>query len=100
LEEFVACLEGLKDPRTGNAGLHDLLMIALCAVLSGGQGAMHVAVFAVAKEPLLQGFLALENGLPSHDTFSRLFRLRTCHARRPNRLYFRKLIRPSHSTIF
>ncbi len=41
LDQFIACFEGLKDPRTGNAGLHDLhelLFIALCAVLSGGQG--------------------------------------------------------------
>src|SRR5580693_3693005 len=50
-------------------------MIALCAVLCGGQGATHMAAFAVAKEPFLRGFLKLENGLPSHDTFSRLFRL-------------------------
>jgi hypothetical protein len=65
-------------PRTGNAGLHDfyeMLMIALCAVLCSGQGARHMAAFAVAKEPFLRGFLTLENGLPSHDTFSRLFRL-------------------------
>jgi hypothetical protein len=33
-----------------------------------------MAVFAKAKEPFLRGFLKLENGLPSHDTFSRLFR--------------------------
>src|SRR5882757_7309031 len=50
-------------------------MIALCAVLSGGQGATHMASFAVAKEPFLRGFLVLENGVPSHDTFSRLFRM-------------------------
>src|ERR1700685_2652621 len=78
LDGFVACWEGLDDPRNGNAGLHDLhelLIIALCTVLSGGQGATHMAAFAVAKEPFLRGFLALENGLPSHDTFSRLFRL-------------------------
>src|SRR5271163_791705 len=31
--------------------------------------------FAAAKEPFLRGFLKLDNGLPSHDTFSRLFRL-------------------------
>ena len=46
LDQFVACLEGLKDPRTGNAGLHDfheLLMIALCTVLCGGQGAADMA---------------------------------------------------------
>jgi hypothetical protein len=78
LDQFVACFEGLKDPRTGNAGLHDLhelLVIALCTVLSGGQGATHMAAYAVAKEPFLRGFLKLKNGLPSHDTFSRLFRL-------------------------
>jgi predicted transposase YbfD/YdcC len=50
-------------------------MIALCTVLSGGQGAMDMALFAKLKEPFLRGFLKLENGLPSHDTFSRLFRL-------------------------
>jgi hypothetical protein len=78
LDQFIACFEGLEDPRTGNAGLHDLhelLMIALCAVLSGGQGATHMAAFAVAKEAFLRGFLTLEHGLPSHDTLSRLFRL-------------------------
>jgi predicted transposase YbfD/YdcC len=78
LEEFAACWEGLEDPRTGNAGLHafyELLMIALCTVLCGGQGAVDMALFAKAKEPFLRGFLKLENGLPSHDTFSRLFRL-------------------------
>jgi predicted transposase YbfD/YdcC len=78
LDQFIACFEGLKDPRTGNAGLHDLhelLLIALCAVLSGGEGATDMARFAAAKEPFLRGFLKLGNGLPSHDTFSRLFRL-------------------------
>src|SRR5271166_2283031 len=78
LDQFVACFEGLEDPRTGNAGLHDfheVLVIALCAVLSGGQGATHMAAFAAAKEPFLRGFLRLEHGIPSHDTFSRLFRL-------------------------
>jgi predicted transposase YbfD/YdcC len=77
LEQFGWCWEGLEDPRSGNAALHDfheLLMIALCCVLCGGQGAVDMAVFAEAKEPFLRGFLTLANGLPSHDTFSRLFR--------------------------
>src|SRR5271166_1957295 len=77
LEQFVACWEELDDPRTGNAALHDfheLLIIALCAVLCGGQSAVEMALFAKAKEPFLRGFLELANGLPSHDTFSRLFR--------------------------
>jgi predicted transposase YbfD/YdcC len=77
LEQFSGCWEGLEDPRSGNAGLHDfheLLVIALCAVLCGGQGAVDMALFAKAKEPFLRGFLELKNGVPSHDTFSRLFR--------------------------
>src|SRR5277367_3531613 len=77
LDQFAECWEELEDPRSGNAALHDfheLLMIALCAVLCGGQSAVEMALFARAKEPFLRGFLALANGLPSHDTFSRLFR--------------------------
>src|SRR4051794_1989033 len=49
-------------------------MIALCTVLCGGQGAVDMGLFARAKEPFLRGFLKLSNGVPSHDTFSRLFR--------------------------
>jgi hypothetical protein len=78
VDRFVACWEELDDPRTGNAERHDfyeLLMIAFCAVLCGGQSAVDMALFARAKEPFLRGFLKLQNGLPSHDTFSRLFRL-------------------------
>jgi predicted transposase YbfD/YdcC len=77
LDQFVAYWEGLEDPRSGNAGLHDfheLLMIALCTVLCGGQGAVAMSRFAESKETLLRSFLKLENGVPSHDTFSRLFR--------------------------
>jgi DDE_Tnp_1-associated len=68
----------LEDPRTGNAGLHDLLemlFIALCTVLSGGQSAVDMAMFAREKGTFLREFLKLERGLPSHDTFSRIFRL-------------------------
>ena len=70
-------LEVLEDPRSGNAGLHDfheLLMIALAAVLCGGQGAVDMADFAKAKQPFLLGFSKLANGVPSHGTFSWLFR--------------------------
>ena len=78
LERFIECWEGLDDPRTGNAGLHDLheiLAIAMCAVLCGAQGSVDMGLFAKSKEPFLRGFLKLENGVPSHDTFSRLFRM-------------------------
>jgi hypothetical protein len=78
LDRFIECWDGLEDPRTGNAALHDfheILVISLCAVLCGGQGSVDMGLFAKAKEPFLRGFLELENGVPSHDTFSRLFRL-------------------------
>jgi predicted transposase YbfD/YdcC len=77
MEAFAACFESLEDPRNGNAGRHDLLellMIAFCTVLSGGQTAVDMQDFARAKEGFLRGFLTLKNGLPSHDTFSRVFR--------------------------
>ena len=73
----MACWDELDDPRTGNAGLHDfheLLFMALCSVLCGGQGAVDMALFAQSKEGFLRGVLTLANGVPSHDTFSRLFR--------------------------
>jgi predicted transposase YbfD/YdcC len=78
MEEFSSCFQELDDPRTGNAGQHnlmELLVIALCCVLCGGQTAVDMAEFGVAKEEYLRGFLKLENGTPSHDTFSRVFRL-------------------------
>lgn len=68
----------LQDPRTGNARQHDLLevlTIALCAVLSGARTSADMARFGELKLSLLRRFLRLENGVPSHDTFSRLFRL-------------------------
>ena len=77
MDRFAACFEDLPDPRSGNAALHDfhtLLIIALCTVLCGGQGAVDMALFAEAKEPFLREFLDMRNGPPSHDTFSRLFR--------------------------
>ena len=51
------------------------MIIALCAVLCGAQTAVDMALFAKAKEDFLRGFLKLSNGPPSHDTFSRIFRL-------------------------
>jgi predicted transposase YbfD/YdcC len=78
MERFRACFEDLVDPRTGNAQRHDLLevlLIALLATLCGAEGCVDMALFGRAKAPLLRRFLRLEGGIPSHDTFSRIFRL-------------------------
>ena len=78
MERLRACFADLADPRTGNAQRHDLmaiLLIALAATLAGAETCVDMATFGRAKEPLLRRFLALPGGIPSHDTFSRLFRL-------------------------
>ncbi len=77
MDGFRDCFSGVVDPRTGNARLHDLhelLLIALCTVLCGGESCVDMADFAEEKEAFLREFLILSNGLPSHDTFSRVFR--------------------------
>jgi len=75
---FVAAFDDLPDPRTGNAQRHDLLEVltmALTAAICGAETCSDFADFAVDREPLFREFLRLENGVPSHDTFSRIFRL-------------------------
>ena len=55
MDRFIECWEGLDDPRTGNAALHDLheiLAIAMCAVLCGAQGSVDMGLFAKSKEPI------------------------------------------------
>ena len=73
---LASCFSELKDPRSSRPKRHDLyeiLMIALCTILSGGQNAVDMAIFAEAKQDFLARFLPLRNGIPSHDTFSRFF---------------------------
>ena len=66
----------LPDPRvdrTKKHGLADILVIALCATIAGADSWEEVERFGRAKEGWLRRFLALPNGIPSHDTFYRLF---------------------------
>ena len=67
----------LQDPRAENAShdLLDILVIALAATLCGAENASDMATFARLKGDVLGQFLRLTNGTPSHDTFSRVFRL-------------------------
>ena len=69
---------GLADPRTGPAqrhDLHEMILMALCAVLCGADTWVDVAEWAEDNESWLRRYLALEHGTPSHDTFSRVFRI-------------------------
>jgi predicted transposase YbfD/YdcC len=75
---LITIFRDVPDPRTGNATRHDLLdvlMIALTASICGCESCVEFADFAEDREELFREFLSLTNGLPSHDTFSRLFRL-------------------------
>ena len=50
-----------------------MLVVALLSMLAGGRTCVDMEDYGGAAEPWLRTFLALENGIPSHDTFSRLF---------------------------
>ncbi len=75
--KFKKVFRRLEDPRADNArhDLCEILFIALAAALCGAQGPSDMARFGASKELLLRGILRLEHGIPSHDTFSRVFRL-------------------------
>lgn len=70
------CFEGLSDPRTGNAKAHiflEILIIAILAVICGADGWSDVELFGKNKKAWLKTFLELPKGIPSHDTFGRVF---------------------------
>lgn len=66
----------LQDPRIDRTKRHelsDIMFITLCAVICGADEWTEVEVFGNAKIDWLQTFLSLPNGVPSHDTFGRVF---------------------------
>jgi predicted transposase YbfD/YdcC len=75
--KFARIFRRVPDPRADNARheLLDVLFIALAAVLCGAESCADMADFGQSKEELLRLVLHLEHGIPSHDTFSRVFRL-------------------------
>lgn len=67
---------GVNDPRVERTRRHllcDILLIALCATLAGAEGFCDMAAWAQTKEGWLRTFLELPGGVPSHDTFARVF---------------------------
>lgn len=66
----------LKDPRVKRTQLHPLeniLTIAICAVICGAENWTEIEDFAYAKEDFSSQIIDLSNGIPSHDTFGRVF---------------------------
>ncbi|MBC8108635.1 MAG: ISAs1 family transposase, partial [Anaerolineae bacterium] len=72
---FLRFFDELPDPRAANHvhRLVDLFAIAICAVICGADSWVDVAMFAQSKRAWLSTFLDLAHGVPSHDTFGRVF---------------------------
>ena len=71
LEALITELEVIEDPRCEWKVEHrliDVLVIAVCAVLGEAESFEDIALYGRCKQEWLQRFLALPNGIPSHDT--------------------------------
>jgi predicted transposase YbfD/YdcC len=74
--DLLGCLQGIEDPRverTRDHKLIDILVIGVCCLICGGEGFTDMETFGKAQHQWLSGFLKLPNGIPSHDTFNRVF---------------------------
>jgi predicted transposase YbfD/YdcC len=73
---LISHFQDLPDPRVNRTKDHDLvdvLVIAICTLLCGGESFNDMEDFGYAKQDWFKTFLALRNGIPSHDTFNRIF---------------------------
>src|SRR5215813_13007223 len=73
---IVEHFQTLEDPRIERTKKHillDILVIAVCPLLTGGEGFQDMELFGKSKRTWLQTFLALPEGIPSPDTFGRVF---------------------------
>lgn len=77
MDSFHEIFGDLPDPRADNARheLVEVLFIVFLATLCGATSCSDMEEFGLSKEPLLRQILTLEHGIPSHDTFSRVFRM-------------------------
>ena len=69
-------MPNLKDRRIERSKEHllkDIIAIAILAIISGADGWVAIEAYGHAKYEWLKSFLELPNGIPSHDTFSRVF---------------------------
>ena len=66
----------IEDPRVDRTKLHklvDILVIAICAVIAGADNWEDIEEFGKARQEWFESILEIPNGIPSHDTFNRLF---------------------------
>lgn len=75
-QSLVQHFTDIKDPRVERTKKHqltDILVIAILAVIAGAQGWEDIENYGISKQQWLEEFLALPNGIPSDDTFRRVF---------------------------
>ena len=77
MSTLISIFRDVRDPRDANARhvLSDVLFVALAATLCGAKSCVEIAEFCEERETELKEIVALAHGAPSHDTFSRVFRL-------------------------
>src|SRR5262245_13269742 len=77
MQLFLTAFESVSDPRAENSrhNLVEILLIAFLAVLCGAQHCSEMAEFGRPKFKFLKRFLKRKHGIPSHDTFSTVFRM-------------------------
>lgn len=73
LEEYFASLPDPRIERCRRHKLIDIVTIAICSMLCGGDGFTDMEEFGQARQAWLRTFLELPHGIPSHDTFGRVF---------------------------
>lgn len=73
IEEHFGKVNDPRVERTKDHKLIDIIAIAICAVICGAEGWVDVEVFGKSKQSWLATFLELPHGIPSHDTFGRVF---------------------------
>jgi hypothetical protein len=77
LQSLVDCFQDIEDPRierTRHHQLTDILVLAVLAVMSGADSWEDIEDYAVERLTWLRQIIPLKNGVPSHDTISRVFR--------------------------
>jgi len=75
IADYFADVEDPRIERTKRYQLIDVITIAICAVICGADSWVAIETYGQAKERWLKRFLELPNGIPSHDTFARIFAL-------------------------
>jgi predicted transposase YbfD/YdcC len=73
IQHLFADLEDVRQAHKVRHNLHDIILLAIFAVISNAQSWTEIEAFGEAKQAWLQQYIGLENGIPAHDTIQRVF---------------------------